>query len=166
MKKKLMIVFALFVLVSFVGAVYADCTIEGYKKEVKVGDNSYCTNDEGFTQDDYNPSTTPPTVRNGFKNLPPPGKFQTPPGATVNLPGGGTVSGEGTLNPDHSISFAGLPGGTIDGIPFLNSNNVKRNSDGSIEGVAGKNCLVGNTLLFEEGKPFKISGAGDVRDVN
>jgi hypothetical protein len=166
MKKKLMIVFALFVLVSFVGAVYADCTTEGYKKEVKVGDNSYCTNDEGFTQDDYNPSTTPPTVRNGFKNLPPPGKFQTPPGATVNLPGGGTVSGEGTLNPDHSISFAGLPGGTIDGIPFLNSNNVKRNSDGSIEGVAGKNCLVGNTLLFEEGKPFKISGAGDVRDVN
>jgi len=104
--KKIILFFAfLAVFALSISFVRADCTGD-YNTTVSVGGTDYCTDSNGWTTSNIKPETTPPTIRNNFdptqlQNLG--GEFRAD--GTVNLPGGGTVSGSGTVDSSGNMKL-------------------------------------------------------------
>jgi len=165
----------LVIIIAFVGIAYAQgCPPEYNSGNITINGQQFCTDASGnalLTQDNVNNIGL--LAGKNFKTEGP-----------VNLPGGGTINGPGTVNADGTIKLGtggtlttstgatatgdvtynpntgkisfGANGGSLNGQTFYNANDVVRETNGVITGVAGKGCILPNNLKLPEGREFKI----------
>ncbi len=161
MRKEKITIFLFLIILAGTALASAQCE-EPYSNEAEVGDSTYCVDADGFTASDINPSTTPPTIRQGasltdISEFSEGGNFQTV--GEITLASGDRITGQGTVNGDGSISIAPEQGTITTRNNRVLDGNVTYNPDtGSMDLGSRGGAIDGKTFYNANSVTVTVDG--------